>query len=297
MYYYMEESVMLKKFLLPLLLALCLLVPAFAEEEGLPMVEFDLDGGSMFGGTLIITCLDDTISETGSYGFLCEVEDISALTVGDILTAMEIKSIEPVLEGDAFEGWMIYQLVITEDEDGFSDWQYVRLDELIYSTEDLLALPAPDYYAVYTAKWASVPAESYYSEDAESYEVITVPSITLFANGGVMRIDSEEGPYEATLSVAMAEEGLSFGEVLDLGRLLSVTMEGKTFTGWTVYDVHVLEVSDVPVAEDGVLCYMLGEEWYMVLREYDVCAQNISTEELAGIVCSVTDHVVVANFE
>lgn len=300
---------MLKKAFIPLLLALCMLTPSFAEEEFLPVVEFELSGGDAFGGMLMVSYLDGSTTETGSYGFGCEVADGAALTVGDILLSMDVTGVEPMLEGDIFEGWMIHQLVITEDEDGFSEWSYTRMDDALYTTEELFALPAPDYYAVYTAKWASVPAEDYYSMTAEE-EVIVLPSISMFSGEGVMLMHGEDEDYECTMRIVTVEEGQTFGEALMLEELLSVTLEGKELIGWTVYDVYAMastdgtvydmyamDSADAPAAEDGTLCIKLSDEWYVVLQDYSVCAELVSTQELSGMVCDVFDHVIIAYYQ
>lgn len=289
---------MKSKIFCTLALVLCLLMTAFvcrAEDENLMCVDFDFEAGSEFGGALILTFDDGSSEETGGYGFGWEGEIGVVSTVGDVLARMGVLSIEPVLEGDEFEGWMVYEVVSVEDEDGFETSTYVKAEDALYSTEELFALPAPDYYAIYAAKWASVAEEEYFSAIEE--ETIIMSSITMLSGEGVMLMDSEEEDYECVVHIVTVEEGQTFGEALTLEELLSVTLEGKEFTGWTVYDVQVMESTDTPVEEEGVMCYELFEGWYMVLREYSVCAELVSTQELAEMVCDVTDHVVIANFQ
>lgn len=42
------------------------------------------------------------------------------------------------------------------------------------------------------------------------------------------------------------------------------------------------------------MCFELFEDYHMVLREYTLCHEQLSTEELAAVVCEANDHVVVA---
>lgn len=282
---------MMKKLLwLTLCLTLCCVMAGAAEE-----ISFDLEPGCEFGGMLTLTYLDGTTEETGAYGF--GMEDAPAdMTIGEVLAYFDIAAVEPVREDDTFEGWMVFTLNTTVDEDGFEDWSYVQVGDGLYSTEDLLALPAPDYYAIYTAKWAGVAEEDYYAATDDYVEVI-MSSITLFSGEGMMLLHGEEEDYTATMSVATVEDGQTFGEALELDSLLDVTAEGKTFTGWTVYDVYAMTSDFEPVTDEGVLCIQVFEDWYVMLEEYSVCAEMVSTQELAEMVCGVTDHVIVANFE
>lgn len=289
---------MKSKLFYSLALVLCLLMTAcvcHADDENLILVEFDFEAGSEFGGVLTVSFADGSTEETGGYGFGWEGEAGSVSTVGDVLSMLEIASIEPALEGDEFEGWMVYEVVSVEDEDGFETSTYVKAEDALYSTEELFALPVPDFYAVYTAKWASVSEEEYFSAIEE--ETITLPSITMLSGDGVMLMHSKEEDYECTMHIVTVEEGQTFGEALALEDLLSVTLDGKEFTGWTVYDVHAMESTDAPVEQEGVMCIELFEGWYVVLKEYNVCAELVTTQELAEMVCSVNDHVVIANFQ
>lgn len=282
---------MMKKLLwLTLCLTLCCVMAGAAEE-----ISFDLEPGCEFGGMLTLTYLDGTTEETGAYGF--GMEDAPAdMTIGEVLAYFDIAAVEPVREGDAFEGWMVWAFLSTVDEDGFEDWSYSQVGDGLYSTEDLMALPVPDYYAIYTAKWAGVAEEDYFTAGG-GYAEVVMPSITLISGEGAMRLHGEEEDYESALSVATVEEGQTFGEALELDSLLDVTAEGKTFTGWTVYDVYAMTVASEPVTDEGALCIQVFEDWYVVLEEYSVCAEMVSTQELAEMVCGVTDHVAVANFE
>lgn len=142
---------------------------------------------------------------------------------------------------------------------------------------------------------AGIPVESFYAPYVE--ETIVIPSITLLSGDGVMQIDSEGEQYESSSIIVTVDPGQTFGEALSLEEITDATLDGKTFTGWTVYDVAAVEAAETLVEEEGVLCYEVFKGWYMILREYTICQERISTQELAELICGTTDHVVVANFK
>ena len=79
-------------------------------------------------------------------------------------------------------------------------------------------------------------------------------------------------------------------------KIYRVTEKGENETNFC-YDVAAMEAAETPVEEEGVLCYEVFKGWYMILREYTICQERISTQELAELICGTTDHVVVANFK
>ena len=280
------------KKLLAILTALCLLLtfPCFAEEEE-NQVDVNFESYFEAGGVLYVKWTEES-DELGGLGLIGNVGQ----TIGEMLANNGILSIEPKLEGDVFEGWMIVQEAITIDEYGWEESTYSLMHNLCYTTDELLALPVPEQNVTFMAKWASIPAEEYFAP-CES-EMIFVPSITMLSGEGTMVFSSEEEQYEASFSVATVEPGQTFGEVLDLNRLVSLTAEGKVFAGWMVYeyDVETMETTEEAVKEDDVLSFELFEGYHMVLRDYTICAEMISTDALAELACEGLDHVVVAVF-
>ena len=122
--------------------------------------------------------------------------------------------------------------------------------------------------------------------------------ITLLCGEGAMLVNGEEGQYETSRSIATVEPGQTFGEVLELDTVAAITAEGKVFAGWTVYEYNAesMEISETCVDEEGVLCFELFENYHMVLREYTLCHERLSTEEMAAIVCEESNHVVIAGW-
>ncbi|MBE5781790.1 MAG: DUF1311 domain-containing protein [Clostridiales bacterium] len=280
----------MKKKLLALLTALCLLFAAACLAEDDVQVDVTLEGYMEAGGRLYVTWTDEAY-ETDGLGLIGTVGQ----TIGEMLQHNDILSVEPMLEGDVFEGWMEVAETVVADEFGFEDEVYSLITDRCYTTEELMALPVPEYNVTYMAKWAGIPAEAYF---APYEETVVFPSITLLSGDGTILINGEEEQSEIAWRVVTPEPGQTFGEVLELDKIAAVTAEGKLFAGWTVYeyDVETMEVSETCVEEEGVLCFELFEEYHMVLREYTVCHELISTEELSAVVCEETDHVVVATW-
>ncbi len=268
----------MKKKLLVLLTALCLIFSAvcLAEEES--QVDVSFEGYLNAGGKLRVTWADEN-DEIDGLGLIGTVGQ----TFGEMLQNNGILSVEPVLEGDTFEGWMEVAETVSVDEFGFEDTVYSLVPDQCYTTEELMALTVPEHNVTYVAKWAGIPAEEYFTPYAE--ETIVMPSITLLSG-------------EGNWSVATVEPGQTFGEVLELDAMDVVAPEGKIFVGWMVYEYNVeaMETSETCVEEDGVLCFELFEDYHMVLREYTVCHELLSTEALSAIVCEASDHVVVATW-
>ena len=278
----------MKKNLFALLTVFCLLftVACLAEEE--VQVDVTLEGYSEAGGMLYVTWTEEAY-ETGGLGMIAE----PGQTIGEMLQNNGVLSVEPVLDGDTFEGWMEVAVTVTIDEFGFEENEYSLIQDQCYTTEELLALAVPDHNVTYVAKWAGIPAGEYFAPYEE--ETIVMPSITLLSGEGSMLVNAEEEQYEANWSVAPIEPGQTFGEVLELKAMDVVAPEGKMFAGWTVYEYNVesMETSESHVEEEGVLCFELFEDYHMILREYAACAELLSTEELAEYACAASDHVAV----
>jgi len=281
---------MMKKMLL-MLLMLCLMTPfCLAEEEG-PVCEFDLEA---YGGVLKVTYADGSVEETGGWGVACEWAE--GMTIGDALARLDVTGMEVVGEGDAFEGWLAFDIAVTVDEDGWEEYVYTLADGELLTTEALLTLPAPQSRRIYAAKWAGMPAEEYFAADAGEDFAVVLPAATLLANGGAILVDGEEEDYEIGMSAGTAEPGQLLGEVLELDRVLSVTREGHTFAGWAVYEVTEMETLDAQ-PEEGALYFEPYEDWFLVFRAYTLVAEKATTEEVSALAFGENDVYVVALWE
>jgi len=278
-----------KKSIFVILMILCLLFTVNCLAEGENQVDVTIDGYTEAGGVLYITWTDDAY-ETGGFG----MGGTPGQTIGQALQNSDVLSIEPMLEGDVFEGWMEVELITTVDEDGWDWTEYSLIPETVYTTEELLNIVVPDHNVMYVAKWAGIPAEEYYAPYSE--ETVALPSITLICGEGNMLVTGEEEQYEANWSVATVEPGQAFGEALELDTREIIAPDGKMFTGWTVLDyaTAAMEISETPVEKEGVLCFELFEDYHVVLHDYYACAEMLTTEELAEYACEGLDHMVVA---
>ena len=279
----------MKKSIFVILMILCLLFTVNCLAEGENQVDVTIDGYMEAGGVLYITWTDDAY-ETGGFG----MGGTPGQTIGQALRNSDVLSIEPMLEGDVFEGWMEVEPITTVDEDGWDWTEYSLIPETVYTTEELLNIVVPDHNVMYVAKWAGIPAEEYYAPYSE--ETVALPSITLICGEGNMLVTGEEEQYEANWSVATVEPGQAFGEALELDTREIIAPDGKMFAGWTVLDyaAAAMEISETPVEKEGVLCFELFEDYHVVLHDYYACAEMLTTEELAEYACEGLDHMVVA---
>ena len=126
----------MKKNLLALLTALCLIFAAacLAEEE--VQVDVSFEGYSNASGKLYVTWTDKA-DELDGLGLIGTVGQ----TIGEMLQNNGVLSVEPVLEGDVFEGWMEVAVTVTIDEFGFEENEYSLIPDQCYTTEELMALP------------------------------------------------------------------------------------------------------------------------------------------------------------
>ncbi len=279
----------MKKRIFAVMMILCLLFTAVCLAEEEVQVDVSFESYMEAGGVLYVTWTDDA-DETGGLGLI----GTPGQTIGEMLQDSGVVSMEPMLEGDVFEGWMEVELITTVDEDGWDWTEYSLIPEPVYTTEELMALTVPDHNVMYVAKWAGIPAEEYFAPYEE--ETIVMPSITLLCGEGSMLVTGEEEQYEANWSVATIEPGQTFGEVLELDTRELAAPEGKVFASWTVLDyaTAAMEISETPVEKEGVLCFELFEDYHVVLHDYYVCAEMLTTEQLAEYACEGFDHMVTA---
>ena len=111
----------------------------------------------MYGdaGSLLIKYSTGEEEETGAVVW----EASEGTKISDIMTEWEISSIEPVCEDDSFDGWLKYKETTTTDEYGFVEFNYQRLSDNLYTTEEILKDVMPDYSITYIAKCKNISLE------------------------------------------------------------------------------------------------------------------------------------------
>ena len=246
--------------------------------------------------------------ETGSWDLPAKEGD----RIGDVLAEQEITDLGVSLDGDELEGWMVFELIITPDEDGFDDYSYeLRSGDTIYSTEELMELTIPAYHACYVAKWASIAIEDYFAEEDYMFDAdTTTGSFTLNAgDGAVMTFlptGASEG-YESQTYTYWAEDGKTLNDLVateEWDALSLVEKDGASFTGWTVYEGSGITWSSEASTEENVtsLPYVMNDPSYegfeyILITDCSVYQENMSTEELCALENYSMDYYAVANWE
>ena len=213
----------------------------------------------------------------------------------------EYHSITPVLEGDSFEGWMECRY---DDELG----NYVIVSETIYTTEELMALPVPETSVCYVVKWTGIPVEEYFVMDAsDAFEDASTSGIfALCGNGGSLQFLNFYGDEYSSVGYGYGlEEDQALNDVMGTeygDSLIGSSKDGARFTGWTLYMAEDLFWSYEPVEEEGMLCLVYDENGYegvqyVLLRNAVVVDENMSTEQLCGMVREGENYLAMANWE
>lgn len=264
-----------------------------------------LEGYDRIGGMIHMTELDldgnPMESAYGGIGILAAEEE----TIGSALDHAGYSDLQPVLEGDVFEGWMEVVEEVVLDEYDFEETVRKVLPEKIYTTEELLALTVPAQGVTYVAKWESVPAESYFEPvDAwETDDVFTVGSFSFSANGGLMSFHHADGSGSQWPEYAYwLEDGQALNEIMgtDNGAaLIGVEKEDAEFLGWTLYEAESVFLGDEPFEAEGILCFMYDSEdsgYCTVLKNPVLIGEQMSTEQLCAMSVTGTNYFAVAEW-
>lgn len=248
-------------------------------------IDVCLDAYEVAGGLLSVTETGG-VSEYGSIGLLAAQGE----TIGDALTFSGYSAIEPVLEGDVFEGWMEYTAVTSVDEDGFENCAYEIVSEELYTTEQLLEMTVPDHAVNYVAKWAGIPAEDYFTADAWD-DGFSSGSFSFSANGGSMSFHESDGTiYDSAFYTYWLEDGQALNDIMGTeygAALISVEKEGSEFAGWTLYEADSAFWNSESVEDEGITSFLYDTEHedtrYLLLKNAAVIREAASTEELCGL--------------
>lgn len=298
-----------------ILLLVCAFVFALAgcsgaDTENIPQISkpieelyFDIDAYTLAGGMLQLTYADSDPTETGCLGLMGYTGD----TVRAALSASNISAIEPVLEGDSFEGWMLFEIATTVGEDGEETQTYeLHSGDDFYTSEELMAMPIPEYDCIFVAKWASIPVDSYFAEEDYMWEEgETTGCVILLANGGQMFYQSADGsdPYDCTAYAYWLADGQTLNDVTATDKwdtLVEVKKDGAEFIGWTVYDADSTYYSNEPVNEGATISFpfMDVEDFeYITLENAVAFYLEQSNEDLHKLVVEGNTFVAVANWQ
>lgn len=254
------------------------------------MMEKDLDGNT-------VPCEYDAVSVLGAAGE----------PIVNAFTSAGYSDITPVLEGDAFEGWIEYvEVNLGVDEFGFKESGYQLMDR-IYTTEELLALPVDEDGAMYVAKWAGIPSEDYFHMDMDDAigDASTSGIFAFCGNGGSIHFVNYNNREYKTVSYGY---GLEYGQALNdvMGTeygdsLIGVTKEGAKFTGWTLYMADDIFWGSEPSDEEDILSLLYNDSSsrgveYALLRNAVLVGENMPTEQLCGMTCYGENYLAIANW-
>ena len=279
--------------------------PQQAEEEVDREIDISLDAYQMVGAVLSVKENDGSGSivdeEYGGIGILAAEGE----TIGSALDHAGYSDLQPVLDGDVFEGWMEVVEEVVLDEFDFEETIRKVLPEKLYTTEELLALTVPDHAVAYVAKWESVPAERYFEPvDAwETDDVTTSGSFSFSANGGTMKFLNSDGTeYEWAEYGYWLEGGQALSEVMgteSADSLIGIEKEGAEFLGWTLYQADSIFLNEELVEEEGILCIPYESIYYSgytLLKNPVLVGEQMPTEQLCGMSVIGTNYYALAEW-
>lgn len=279
--------------------------PQQAEEEVDREIDISLDAYEMVGAVLSVKENDGSGNivdgEYGGIGILAAEGE----TIGSALDHAGYSDLQPVLDGDVFEGWMEVVEEIVLDEFDFEDTIRKVLPEKLYTTKELLALTVPDHAVTYVAKWESVPAESYFEPvDAwETDDVTTSGSFSFSANGGTMKFLNPDGTeYEWTEYGYWLEDGQALNEIMgteSVDSLIGIEKEGAKFLGWTLYQADSIFLNEELVEEEGILCFPYESIYYSgytLLKNPVLVGEQMPTEQLCAMSVTGTNYFALAEW-
>lgn len=241
------------------------------------------------GGMFSIT-EDDGNGGTNVYDFgLVGLLAAEGETIESAMNACGYSAIEPASDDFTFEGWFEYVETTTIDEDGFESSNSELVTDVMYTTEELLALTVPDHPVYYIAKWAEIPAEEYFhSEVWENTE--SSGAFAFSSNGGEMTFFAYDEEFTSNTYTYWMDGGQALNDIMGTeygAALIDIKMDGAEFTGWTLYEGDSAFWNDEPTEEDGITSFLFDPEdedvQYLLLRNAEVIRELSSTEELCGI--------------
>lgn len=112
--------------------------------------------------------VDETFEEepqTVEYNNIGYVTFTSGITVADVLEENYATNLQIVDENSTFMGWMKHEYESEFDEFGNDIGTYKKVDDTLYTTEEMLNMEIVDKSLCFVAKWSDIE-ESYYAENS-----------------------------------------------------------------------------------------------------------------------------------
>lgn len=104
---------------------------------------------------------DETVrSESNNISFMA----VSGNTLSSLMADMDYSDFELLDPNGTFLGWMKYELHTELDEFDQELYAWVRADDVLYTTEEIMEIPVEGYSLSFVAKWSDID-DAYYTEN------------------------------------------------------------------------------------------------------------------------------------
>lgn len=163
---------------------------------------------------------------------------------------------DPVKNGATLEGWAEFKVIQPGDGE-----RYELISNKIYTTQEMLSRPVPDYDVAYVAKWSDIPLELYFKPYV---------GMALTANGGSFVYDTVDGNNNAITDKAPTWgygmiQGQAINDIVlpaDEVHFKELTRPCYEFTGWTLYECENYDMELVPVGSQYTPAEPVDEYYY-----------------------------------
>ncbi len=270
------------------------------ETEG--EITVNIDSYIQIGGMLNVTTEDGEVHETGAWSFAASEGE----KLGDVLKRGGVVNVEPILEGDTFEGWMVFKDIVTTDSDGLMNFTFeLASGDTIYTTQELMELTVPSHDVTYIVKWASLSIEEYFAEEDYMYSEDTTGAVILNANGGNMKFSMEgSDEIDSPIYVYWLEDGESVNAIAADSEMwhtfVIAEKDGAELVDWNVYAGDSVEWSSEKSTEEGVTSLDYDNRYegfeYINITNCTTYNSNMSTEDLFELVNDGKCYVAIANW-
>ena len=288
---------------LTLCMALGMLVGCQQDNNDKKTYLLTIDGYTMYDmAMLYFVSTDNEVLETGSIDF----ELVEGQTVKEIAALSGYTFKDAKTENyDTFEGWLQYDVIITQDEQGCEVYEYQLASQDVLTTDQMLESVMPkDKNICFTAKWAGVDVGEYYvehddtSEYFEGYQgVVAISSnggsIKTVGNAGDVRVEEEATIFglsdvETCLQESFVSNEYSF----------EITKEGATLKGWKVYKADALNIRYEQVDHG----YWFGVDYdgnssWITMTNETLVSENMSTDDVYNLKPGLGVYYAIANWE
>lgn len=212
---------------------------------------------------------------------------------------------EPVKPGVTLEGWAEFKVINPGDGE-----RYELVSNKIYTTQEMLSRPVPDYHVAYVAKWSDIQLEQYFKP---------LVCMELTANGGSFVYEFLDKNSNVVTDTAPTwgygmVEGQAINDILlqpGVVQWKDVVRPCYEFTGWTLYECDNYDMELVPAGSQYTPQVPVDEYYYhdtiidndgvkydryILLWSVELVDSNMSTADLMNYKCT-KEYYAVANWK